>query len=285
MQTHDESDPLVAPQRARTRSNGATESVSRSIADPGTASPAAMLELQRLAGNTSVSRLVAPTDQEVAREDEASTASRSPVLDVVGKGGGSPLGDDLRSEMEGRLGADFGDVRVHRDATASESAKAVDAHAYTVGNDVVFRSDRWAPDSDAGKHTLAHELTHVIQQRAGPVAGSETGDGIRLSDPADPFERAADRTADVAMSAPEPVAGPMGSESSAPASAQRQGEEEEDEELQGEFVQRQGEEEEEEEELQGEFVQRQGEEEEEEVAQGEFVQRQGEEEEEEEAMA
>jgi len=296
MQTHDESDPLVTPQRAHTRSNGAAESVSRSIADPGTASPAALLELQRLAGNTSVSRLVAPTEQEVASEDEASTestASRSPVLDVVGKGGGAPLGDDLRSEMEGRLGADFGDVRVHRDATASESAKAVDAHAYTVGSDVVFRSDRWAPDSETGKHTLAHELTHVMQQRAGPVAGTETGDGIRLSDPADPFERAADRNADVAMRAPEPVAGPMASESSAPASAQRQGEgeEEEEEELQGEFVQRQGEEEEEEEEeeLQGEFVQRQGEEEEgeeEEELQGEFVQRQGEEEEEEEeAMA
>jgi hypothetical protein len=277
MQTHDEADPLVAPQRAHTRSNGAAESVSRSIADPGTASPAALLELQRLAGNTSVSRLVAQTDQEAASEDEASTestasteasaatASPSPVLDVVGKGGGAPLGDNLRSEMEGRLGADFGDVRVHRDATASESAKAVDAHAYTVGNDVVFRSDRWAPDSEAGKHTLAHELTHVMQQRAGPVAGTETGDGIRLSDPADPFERAADRNADVAMSAIEPVASPMASESSAPTSAQRQGEEEEEEEeLQGEFVQRQGEEEEEEEELQGEFVQRQGEEEEEE---------------------
>jgi len=287
MQTHDESDPLVAPQRAHTRSNAAAESVSRSIADPGAASPAALLELQRLAGNTSVSRLVAPTDQEVASEDEASAASRSPVLDVVGKGGGAPLGDDLRSEMEGRLGADFGDVRVHRDATASESARAVDAHAYTVGNDVVFRSDRWAPDSEAGKHTLAHELTHVVQQRAGPVAGTETGDGIRLSDPADSFERAADRNADAAMSAPEPAAGPSQSGSSASTSAQRQGEEEEEEELQGEFVQRQGEEEEEEE-LQGEFVQRQGEEEEleeEEVAQGEFVQRQGEEDELEEETA
>jgi hypothetical protein len=292
MQTHDESDPLVAPQRAHTRSNAAAESVSRSIADPGAASPAALLELQRLAGNASVSRLVAPTDQEVASEDEASTASRSPVLDVVGKGGGAPLGDGLRSEMESRLGADFGDVRVHRDATASESARTVDAHAYTVGSDVVFRSDRWAPDSEAGKHTLAHELTHVMQQRAGPVAGTETGDGIRLSDPADSFERAADRNADVAMSAPEPVAGPTLSGSSAPTSAQRQGDEEEEEELQGEFVQRQGEEEEEEEELQGEFVQRQGEEgeleeeeEEEEVAQGEFVQRQGEEEELEEEKA
>jgi len=284
MQTHDESDPLVAPQRAHTRSNAAAESVSRSIADPGAASPAALLELQRLAGNTSVSRLVAPTDQEVASEDEASAASRSPVLDVVGKGGGAPLGDDLRSEMEGRLGADFGDVRVHRDATASESARAVDAHAYTVGNDVVFRSDRWAPDSEAGKHTLAHELTHVVQQRAGPVAGTETGDGIRLSDPADSFERAADRNADAAMSAPEPAAGPSQSGSSASTSAQRQGEEEEEEELQGEFVQRQGEEEEEEE-LQGEFVQRQGEEEEEEELQGEFVQRQGEEDELEEETA
>jgi flagellar biosynthesis GTPase FlhF len=287
MHSHDEGSQADREQTKVTvaRKPEALTDVSRAT-DPRHGDPSSILQLQRLAGNASVSRLV-------SGEEEAPTAARSPVLDVVGQGGGSPLGSELRSEMEDRLGGDFGDVRVHRDSTASESAKAVQANAYTVGNDVVFRSDQWAPDSEAGKHTIAHELTHVMQQRAGPVAGTETGDGIRLSDPADTFERAADQNADAAMHAPATSAQPSQA-AAAQASTQRQGdkaeEEEEEETAQGEFVQRQGdkaEEEEEEETAQGEFVQRQGdeqeeaeEEEEEEVAQGEFVQRQGEEEEE-----
>ena len=270
MHSHDEGSQADREQTKVTvaRKPEALTDVSRAT-DPRHGDPSSILQLQRLAGNASVSRLV-------SGEEEAPTAARSPVLDVVGKGGGSPLGSELRSEMEDRLGGDFGDVRVHRDSTASESAKAVQANAYTVGNDVVFRSDQWAPDSEAGKHTIAHELTHVMQQRAGPVAGTETGDGIRLSDPADTFERAADQNADAAMHAPATAAQPSQA-AATPASTQRQGdeaEEEEEETAQGEFVQRQGDEQEEAEE-----------EEEEEVAQGEFVQRQGEEEELEEEKA
>ncbi len=69
--------------------------------------------------------------------------------------------------MEASLGHDFSDVRIHTDGRASESAKAVQASAYTVGNDVVFGSGAYAPEPDAGKRTLAHELTHVVQQRSG----------------------------------------------------------------------------------------------------------------------
>jgi hypothetical protein len=242
--------------------------VSRAISDPLAASPASVLELQRLAGNAVVSRLV-------GREaDEEGPGGRSPVLDVVGKGGGRPLDDGLRGEMEARLGADFSDVRVHTDSGASRSAEAVDAHAYTVGRDVVFRSDRWNPDSTDGKTTLAHELSHVVQQRSGPVAGTETDDGIRLSDPADVFEQAAEHNAHAAMTAtlaPSPAAGPVaaaGAPGAQREDAKQKGDEEEEEEAtaQGEFVQREdakekGDEEEEEEEAtaQGEFVQREGE--------------------------
>ena len=127
--------------------------------------------------------------------DEPADGGRSPVLDVVGKGGGEPLTPDVRGEMEARLGADFGGVRVHRDGAASDSARAVDANAYTVGQDVVFRSDRWDPSSTEGKKTLAHELTHVVRQASGPVAGSPAPGGIDVSSPDDEFERAADRTA------------------------------------------------------------------------------------------
>jgi hypothetical protein len=238
MPIHDELESQAAPGGpVPERRESPAPDVSRAVSDPGIASHGALLDLQRLAGNASVSRMLAPAEEEQAE---------SPVLGVVGKGGGQPLDATLRREMEGRLGADFSDVRLHTDAAATESARAVQANAYTVGNDVVFRQDRWAPDSPAGKQTLAHELTHVVQQRAGPVAGTAAGDGIRLSDPSDEFEQAAERTASAVMAADAPVSSPV----PAAAGVQRQEEPEEEEMLQGEFVQRQ-EEPEEEEELQG----------------------------------
>jgi len=197
--------------------------------------PASVMHLQKTAGNASVSAAL--------EEQEPSL-----VKDVEGSGGGAPLDRDTRGFMESRLGADFGDVRIHSDARATESARSVQAHAYTVGNDVVFQSGKYAPETDGGKRTLAHELTHVVQQRSGPVDGSEAPGGIKISHPSDRFEQAAERSADQVMSAgpgPSPIAGAAGA-------VQREAEEEE--ELQGSFLQRA--EEEEEEEVQGSFVQR-----------------------------
>jgi hypothetical protein len=263
---HDDLD--VQGTRPKTHTQPAAQTDVSREADGAPSAVASMLELQRLAGNASVSRLVA---REASDElDDAGGGGRSPVLDVVGRGGGEPLEGGLRSEMEGRLGADFGDVRIHRDATASDSAKAVSANAYTVGQDVVFRSDRWDPSSSDGKRTLAHELTHVVQQASGPVAGSPAPGGINVSSPDDEFERAADRTADAAMSAPVPT---PSSPAAAGPSAQLQAADEElpeEETAQGDWVQRQAgiaeeepeEEEEEEETAQGQWVQRQDEEEE-----------------------
>ena len=91
------------------------------------------------------------------------------------------------------MGHDFGDVRVHTDATASDSARSVNAQAYTVGSDIVFQSGTYAPDTDGGRHVLAHELTHVVQQRSGPVDGTPAPGGIKISHPSDSFEQAAER--------------------------------------------------------------------------------------------
>ena len=126
----------------------------------------------------------------------------SPVHDVINSGGGQPLEPGVRADMEARLGHDFGDVRVHDDARAEESARAVNAHAYTVGSNIVFQRDRYDPSSDAGRVTLAHELTHVVQQRSGPVDGTSAPGGIRLSDPSDRFEREAAANAERAMENP-----------------------------------------------------------------------------------
>jgi hypothetical protein len=155
---------------------------SQALKRPAALTPANVVHLQRAAGNASVNSLLA--------EEE------SPVKQVVGRGGGSPLDVDTRSVMESRLGSDFGDVRVHTDTSAHESAKSVNAQAYTVGSDIVFQSGSYQPDSPAGQHMLAHELTHVVQQRSGPVDGTPAGGGIKISDPSDRFEREAQVTAD-----------------------------------------------------------------------------------------
>ncbi|MGW1766875.1 eCIS core domain-containing protein [Streptomyces sp. NPDC002073] len=149
-----------------------------------------MLRLQRSLGNAGA----------------AAALQRSSVHDVVGSGGGRALDPEVREDMEGRLGHDFGDVRVHTDGAAHDSAKSVNAHAYTVGSHIVFQRDAYDPGSHQGRTTLAHELTHVVQQRSGPVDGTETEGGIKVSDPGDRFEREAVATADRAMSAPAPVA-------------------------------------------------------------------------------
>lgn len=79
---------------------------------------------------------------------------------------GRPLNPSLRHDMEQRFGHDFSQVRVHADSAAGQSAKDVRAHAYTVGNDVVFGEGKFAPEHHEGRQLLAHELTHVLQQRA-----------------------------------------------------------------------------------------------------------------------
>ncbi|WP_405190618.1 eCIS core domain-containing protein [Streptomyces anulatus] len=212
--------------------------------------------LQRTAGNGALGAMVqrarsgaaAPAEQaEQTGDTGQAEEQRSPVHDVVSSGG-SPLDTDTRTDMESRMGADFSDVRVHHDSAAHESAKGVGAHAYTVGNNVVFQRDAYDPGSPQGRTTLAHELTHVIQQRNGPVEGTEAPGGIRVSDPSDRFEREAVANADRVLSdpAPEtapaaPVSAPAPTTASAASAVQRAATEDEDEQpadVQGSFVQR-----------------------------------------------
>ena len=195
MQSH-ENDLLINPEshQAPTRKKDAAESAGPEALMHGRTdvlSPSAVMHLQKTAGNATVSAAL--------EEQEPSL-----VKDVVGSGGGSPLDRDTRGFMESRLGADFSDVRVHTDAKATESARSVQAYAYTVGNDVVFQSDKYAPDSDSGQKMLAHELTHVVQQRSGPVDGTPAPGGIKVSHPSDSFEQAAESTADRVVSSPAP---------------------------------------------------------------------------------
>lgn len=134
------------------------------------------------------------------RDGPGAPVQRSAVHEVL-RGAGSPLADPVRQEMEARLGQDFSDVRVHRGAAARRSAGEIGARAYTSGNHVVLG------EGGSDKHTLAHELTHVIQQRQGPVAGTDDGGGLRMSDPDDRFEREAEANATRVMAQAPPSAG------------------------------------------------------------------------------
>jgi hypothetical protein len=209
MQSH-ETDLLINPEshQAPARRKDESESAGPEALMNGRTdalTPAAVMHLQKTAGNATVTAAL--------EEQEPSL-----VKDVVGSGGGAPLDRDTRGFMESRLGADFSDVRVHTDGKATQSARSVQAHAYTVGNDVVFQSDKYAPESASGQRMLAHELTHVVQQRSGPVAGTPAPGGIQISHPSDSFEQAAESSADRVMSSATPS---VAQAAAAPASVQR----------------------------------------------------------------
>ncbi|WP_240979251.1 DUF4157 domain-containing protein [Streptomyces sp. HNM0574] len=161
--------------------------------------------MQRAVGNAAVVQLLRRAGHAEGGEHDAPERAEGAAVRDVLAGPGRPLDGARRAEMEGRLGADFSDVRIHDDSAARSSAAGIGARAYTSGSHVVLG------DGGGDKHTLAHELTHVIQQRQGPVTGSDDGSGLKVSDPADRFEREAEANAARAMAGPAPDrAGPVG---------------------------------------------------------------------------
>lgn len=108
-------------------------------------------------------------EEDVLQKKEVSAGSPEITSDLESringiKGGGQPLTESVRDYFEPRFGYDFSGVRIHTDSHARESAKEINALAYTVGRDVVFGAGRYAPGTSEGRRLLAHELTHVVQQ-------------------------------------------------------------------------------------------------------------------------
>jgi hypothetical protein len=118
--------------------------------------------------------------EEEEDEDEEMEISRKPsatsdlqisnrvtneIKDVVSRGG-SPLDANTKAFMESRFGFDFSNVKIHTDETAARSSNLVNALAYTIGNAIVFAQGQYQPNTSIGRSLLAHELTHVIQQRS-----------------------------------------------------------------------------------------------------------------------
>jgi hypothetical protein len=103
--------------------------------------------------------------QAKSREDSTSEVSYGLESQINAiKGGGRPLAESERAYFEPRFGTDFSLVRVHTGAQAAESARSVNAKAYTIGQDVTFGVGQYTPGTSEGRRLIAHELTHVVQQ-------------------------------------------------------------------------------------------------------------------------
>ena len=129
---------------------------------------------------------------------EQGFATNPPFTEVVGNGlnaPGDPLDAGIREFMEAGFGFDFGGVRVHTDSRAADSSKAINAKAYTIGQDVVFGAGKYSPGSGEGKKLIAHELSHVVQQFGNVSIGGQ----LEISKPWDESERAADDIADLVV--------------------------------------------------------------------------------------
>lgn len=109
-----------------------------------------------------------PTNQHanVLQLSDAREASVPPVVQAVLSSSGRPLDPQTQTVMESRFGHDFSHIRLHTDKNAAESARSISARAYTVGSDIVFGRGNYRPGTNEGDRLIAHELTHVLQQRA-----------------------------------------------------------------------------------------------------------------------
>ncbi|MBM7810698.1 eCIS core domain-containing protein [Saccharothrix algeriensis] len=144
------------------------------------------MALQRLIGNAATSRMV--------------TAQRSAVHDVLSTPGAPPA-PPARQDVEGSLGADFSDVRLHTDTAAQRSAVGLGAHACSSGSHIV------SGPGGLDRETPVHELAYVVRQRQGPVAGTDAGGGLRVGDPGDRYEREAEEVAEQVVSGDAPALG------------------------------------------------------------------------------
>jgi hypothetical protein len=104
----------------------------------------------------------------------ANSVGAPPTIRAVTAEGGTPLAPGLRAFFEPRFGFDLSQVKVHAGVSAARSAQALDARAYAYGRDIVLGAAHPASDTSAGRHLLAHELAHVVQDVPGVVHRSPT---------------------------------------------------------------------------------------------------------------
>jgi uncharacterized protein DUF4157 len=184
-----QSGPMVAP--LKDSSQAATTEPNQPASRAGT------LTLQATLGNGAVQRLLQrsasenlpvsePGDRHEQEADQRAEqvmslkprasrdtgADSGSVSDTSNSGNGSTLTPDTRQFFEPRFGHNFSNVRVHTDGSANNAARSLGARAYTVGEDITFAPGEYQPSTQPGRHLLAHELAHVVQQTSGPLRAS-----------------------------------------------------------------------------------------------------------------
>ncbi|MDP1681563.1 MAG: DUF4157 domain-containing protein [Burkholderiales bacterium] len=137
-----------------------------------------------------------PRIQRYSRQATEDTDTAPSSVERILASSGRPLEPVLRQDMEQRIGHDFSGVRVHSGSAAAQSARELNALAYTTGRDIVFDAGKFAPSTNDGRRLLAHELTHVVQQRGQRVAAQRK---LEVSAPDEAGEREADAAADAVM--------------------------------------------------------------------------------------
>jgi hypothetical protein len=151
----------------------------------------ALGDLQRKVGNQAVQRLVQRSAEQGFELDEE-TAGR---IDRA-RSGGEPLTNQVQKSMGEAMGEDFSEVRIHTSPEADDLNQQLSAKAFTTGKDIFFREGEYDPYSTGGKQLLAHELTHVSQQKG---ADLDTGGPMSVNAPGDRFEQEADTTAEAVV--------------------------------------------------------------------------------------
>jgi hypothetical protein len=124
------------------------------------------------------------------KESESGNNTHSDSIDRVLNSTGRGLDRTVKTDMEQGFGQDLSAVRIHTGVDAANSASEINARAYTKGNQIVFGQNEYAPHSASGKHLLAHEITHVVQQQKGISTKSNNNSNQ------DSLEKEADRVAD-----------------------------------------------------------------------------------------
>jgi len=164
MQTKLEVGP--AGDRFEQEADRTADSVMR-MPNPGMSVAAAPLQISRKCAVCEREEKEGKDDKRLQKEPaglaETSIGAAPASVHAVLRSQGQPLDVSTRAYFEPRFGQEFADVRVHTGMAAARSAREVSAHAYTVGQNIVFAAGRFAPATQTGRRLIAHELTHVVQ--------------------------------------------------------------------------------------------------------------------------
>ena len=156
---------------------------------PDGSSEPALVTLQHQIGNRAVQRLIVQRSGQEPTEIDEETEARINRE----RNGGQPLDNQVQAQMEKATGQDLSGVQVHTSAESDAVNRQIGAKAFTTGSDIFFTNGAYSPGSSGGRELLAHELTHVVQQRSGVSIGD--GGRMTVNAPHDQYEQEADAVA------------------------------------------------------------------------------------------